>query len=148
MLLNRQIGFGLIIGCCLQYPTIALLKTTKTESTSTLKENKAMKKNELNEKQLNSVSGGTVEELGDLINAIYPGEEVGRPLCRAASHVPVGSSVLAATMEKDLLQFGIVSNISTGLAGTGICSKNNMYQDAHTGQALTHQQVLDRLAGK
>ena len=107
-----------------------------------------MKKNELNEKQLNSVSGGTVEELGDLINAIYPGEEVGRPLCRAASHVPIGSSVLAATMEKDLLQFGIVSNISTGLAGLGICSKENMYQDTHTGQALTHQQVLDRLAGK
>ena len=125
---------------------IALLKTTKTKST--LEENKAMKKNELNEKQLNNVSGGTVEELGDLINAIYPGEEVGRPLCRAASHVPVGSSVLAATMERDLLQFGIVSNISTGLAGTGVCSKNNMYQDAHTGQALTHQQVLDRLAGK
>ena len=53
-----------------------------------------MKKNELNEKQLNSVSGGTVEELGDLINAIYPGEEVGRPLCRAVSHVPVGSRFL------------------------------------------------------
>ena len=107
-----------------------------------------MTKNELNEKQLNNVSGGTVEELGDLINAIYPGEEVGRPLCRAASHVPIGSSVLAATMEQDLLQFGIRSNISTGLAGLGICSKENMYQDTHTGEALTHQQVLDsRLIG-
>ena len=102
----------------------------------------------VNEKELKKVAGGTVEELGDLINAIYPGEEVGRPLCRVASHVPVGSSVLAATMEKDLLQFGIRSNISTGLAGLGICSKENMYQDTHTGQALTHQQVLDRLAGK
>ena len=102
----------------------------------------------VNEKELKKVAGGTVEELGDLINAIYPGEEVGRPLCRAASHVPIGSSVLAATMEKDLLQFGIRSNISTGLAGLGICSKENMYQDTHTGQALTHQQVLDRLAGK
>lgn len=53
-----------------------------------------MTKNELNEKQLNNVSGGTVEELGDLMNALYPGEEIGRPLCRAASHVPIGSRFL------------------------------------------------------
>ena len=132
---------------------IALLKTKTqhkhNENTKPiLKENKEMTTKKVNEKELKKVAGGTVEELGDLINAIYPGEEVGRPLCRAASHVPVGSSVLAATMERDLLQFGIRSNISTGLAGLGICSKENMYQDTHTGQALTHQQVLDRLAGK
>ncbi len=132
---------------------IALLKTKTQQKHNTntkpiLKENKEMTTKKVNEKELKKVAGGTVEELGDLINAIYPGEEVGRPLCRAASHVPVGSSVLAATMEKDLLQFGIRSNISTGLAGLGICSKENMYQDTHTGQALTHQQVLDRLAGK
>lgn len=53
-----------------------------------------MTKNELNEKQLNNVSGGTVEELGDLMNALYPGEEIGRPLCRAASHVPITSRFL------------------------------------------------------
>lgn len=107
-----------------------------------------MTKKEVNDRELSNVTGGTVEELGELISAIYPGEEQYRHLATATSHIPVGSSALAALLEKDLLQFGIRSNISTGLAGTGLCSKANMYQDVSTGQALTHRQVLDRLGGK
>lgn len=102
----------------------------------------------MNKEQLNNVSGGTVAELEELISAIYPGEEEYRHLATATSHVPVGSSALAALLEQDLMKIGIRSNISTGLAGTGIWSKENMYEEVATGQALTHREVINRLTGK
>lgn len=112
-----------------------------------MKENKKMTKRELNDRELNNVTGGTVTELEELISAIYPGEEQYRHLATATSHVPIGSSALAALLEQDLLRIGIRANISTGLAGTGICSKQNMYEEVATGQALTHRQVISRLTG-
>lgn len=107
-----------------------------------------MTKKELTKEQLDNVSGGTVTEFEELMDCIYPGEEMCRPIWRGVSHLPAANSALAATLEKDLLQFGIRANISTGFAGTGLCSKENMYQDTHTGAALTHSQVIARLRGR
>lgn len=105
-----------------------------------------MTKKELTKKELNNVSGGTVKELEELVNAIYPGEEYARPVCLGATHVPVGNIAIAGELTKDLERiWGIDANINIGFCGTGIASVNNTYIDKRTGDYISHSDVVARL---
>ena len=100
----------------------------------------------VNEKELKKVAGGTVTELEELCNAIYPGEEYARPVYLAGTHVPVTNIIAAGELTKDLRNvWGIDANINIGFCGTGIASVNNTYIDRQTGDYISHSDVVARL---
>ena len=142
MLLNRQIGFGLMIGLL-----FAMYENSLAENKNAkIKEGKTMTKKELNKEQLNNVSGGTVKELEELANAVYPGEEYARPVYLGTTHVPVGNIVIASEIAEDLEKvWGIDAHFNLGFCGTGIASVNNTYIDKTTGDYISHSDVVARI---
>ena len=101
---------------------------------------------ELNFDELNIVTGGTVGELEDLINAfVYSGSDIG---VLVAAHCPGANYGTVEIIEKLLdSRLGISADIDIGLCGTGINSKPNKYIDKATGKSLTHEEVLARIYG-
>ena len=147
MLLNRQIGFGLMIGLLFAMYENSLVenKNAKIKEGKTMTK-KELTKKELNEEQLNNVSGGTVKELEELANAVYPGEEYARPVYLGTTHVPVGNIVIASELAEDLEKvWGIEAHFNLGFCGTGIASVNNTYIDKTTGDYISHSDVVARI---
>lgn len=93
----------------------------------------------LNKNELNQVTGGTVEELEELVEACGA-------MATFQTHIPISNRADAAYV-KDYLRdkIGIEANISIGIAGTGWLSKHNTYKDRYTGRSLTHEEVLERI---
>ena len=91
--------------------------------------------------QLENVSGGTVKEYGELLDALEQSYFVNG----LATHVPLYNNLTAADMEDILQAYNVDADISLGFAGLGICSDPNVYKDSVTGETLTHEQVLNRI---
>lgn len=108
--------------------------------------NNAGKTNEIELKDLETVSGGTVTEYDELLQAFVNNPRLGEASGIIVGHIPGVNNGTALLIEKCLNdRFGIEANISLGFAGTGIGSDPNTYIDKATGQPLTHQQVLERI---
>ena len=99
----------------------------------------------LNAQELENVSGGTVEELKELSNAIL-GNSKFKILSNTETHVPGVNRIVANTAEKMLKEdLNIDANILLGFLGTGAGSSKNTYRDMKTGQYISHAEVLDRI---
>ena len=108
--------------------------------------NTILKAREIELKDLETVSGGTVGEFEELIEAYTNNPYLGEAAGLICGHIPGVNNGLAALVESSLGdKLGIEADISLGFAGTGIGSDPNTYFDKATGQPLTHQQVLDRI---
>lgn len=108
--------------------------------------NTAVKTYEIELKDLETVSGGTVTEFEQLLKAIINKPLVAQAGGLVCGHIPGVNNGMAALVESILEdRLGIEADISLGFAGTGIGSDPNTYFDKATGQPLTHQQVLDRI---
>ena len=101
----------------------------------------------LNIEQLENVSGGTLEELNQIMDTLY--NKLGVPEAISASgamHLPpyqaFHNTIVAGKYLKDN---GILADINTGLLGTGLLAEPNAYEDRDTGRLLKHQEVMDRL---
>lgn len=118
-----------------------------------MKSNKFMAKG-LNMDELDQVSGGTVMEFAQIcelickvkidgsgiFSAIQTAFEKGKPF------MPLVNDGMVRDVKGILKnKFGIKAKISLGDFGTGICSRNNEYNDLITGKTLTHDQVLARI---
>ncbi len=105
-----------------------------------------LKAREIELKDLETVSGGTVGEFEQLLNTIIANPLVSKASGLICGHIPGVNNGMAALVEHILDErLGIEADISLGFAGTGIGSDPNTYFDKATGQPLTHQQVLDRI---
>ena len=101
---------------------------------------------EIELKDLETVSGGTVTEFEQLLKTIINNPLVAQAGGLVCGHIPGVNNGMAAFVESILEdRLGIEADISLGFAGTGIGSDPNTYFDKATGQPLTHQQVLDRI---
>lgn len=96
--------------------------------------------------ELEMVSGGTVKEFEQLMNAIAGNPILGEAGGLICGHIPGVNNGMAALVESILEnRLGIEADISLGFAGTGIGSDPNTYKDIATGQPLSHQQVLEKI---
>ena len=95
---------------------------------------------------LDEISGGTVGELEDLTKAIVS-NPVLKVLGTFETHIPGFNRIIANEVE-DILKtkLNIDADISLGFLGTGLGSDPNTYKDTATGQNISHQEVLNRLA--
>ena len=108
--------------------------------------NTTLKAREIELKDLETVSGGTVGEFEELIEAYTNNPYLGEAAGLICGHIPGVNNGMAALVESSLRnKLGIEADISLGFAGTGIGSAPNTYLDNATGQPLTHQQVLYRI---
>lgn len=141
MLLNRQTDLGLIIGLL----PVKYENSLVENKNSNLTEDKTMTKKAdakiMELEQLEKVSGGTVKEFGELLDALEQSDFVNG----LATHVPLYNNLTAADMEDILQAYNVDADISLGFVGLGICSDPNVYKDSVTGETLTHEQVLNRL---
>ena len=108
--------------------------------------NTTLKAREIELKDLETVSGGTVGEFDELIEAYTKDPYLGEAAGLICGHIPGVNNGMAALVESSLRnRLGIEADISLGFAGTGIGSDPNAYFDKATGQPLRHQQVLNRI---
>lgn len=99
----------------------------------------------LNEEQLDEVAGGTVTELRELIDAMTKNSNTVNITGKFVSHVPMANEVIKMAVENQLSEMGINADISIGIGGTGLFSKNNVYKNKRTGKTMTHAQVLKKI---
>ncbi len=84
--------------------------------------------------ELDAISGGRVQEYKELQSALTKNPSV--------VALNAGDDDAVTILDK----MGISADINTGLLGTGINSKTNVYKDKATGQTLTHEQVIARIS--
>lgn len=104
----------------------------------------AMKLNRINDFELDNVVGGTVAELKDLVKACTDNPHM-KSFVGIAIHLPPATLAAAYAMESKLSEMGIDANISVGVLGTGLFSKNNTYIERKTGCKLAHAEVVERV---
>lgn len=105
----------------------------------------------LNLEEMNTVSGGTSTECGELRDALYNSEHwksmVGQNALTAVLGAATGGlggvirSMNSSELKTVLDGMGIEADLSTGLFGIG--SKNNTYRDKETGAMLLHSEVIE-----
>ncbi len=88
----------------------------------------------MNMDELNAISGGRVQEYKEIESAISKNP--------SAVALNGGNDGVADILGK----MGIDADINTGLLGTGINSKTNVYKDKETGKVLTHEQVIAHIS--
>ncbi len=98
---------------------------------------------EINEKELDTVNGGTCAEVREIISAVAAneGKEGLGKATNIMSYIPGGTSGSAYGVEVALDKLGIDADVSVGFLGLG--SKNNIYVDRATGMKLSHREVVD-----
>ena len=99
------------------------------------------------DEQLDQVTGGTVEELRDLTDALVDNRFF-KGIVTFSAALPISSKAIKAEVTNILDSMGIEANIDVsfmGVFGFGIGEKHNTYKDKATGESLTHKQVLDRI---
>lgn len=99
--------------------------------------------NEINDKVLDSVSGGTCAECREITSAIAESENsrgLGK-VANALSYLPGCSAGGAYGVEVALDSMGIDADTSVGFMGIG--SKKNTYVDRATGAKISHGEVLN-----
>ena len=96
----------------------------------------------LNDEQLEGVAGGTNAEYGGLCDAINQNPAFGAKMS--------GFGDLGNVQEilRDKLGIDAKINVNFGLLlpGQKPALKDNVYKDAQTGETLTHEDVLNRIA--
>jgi len=96
---------------------------------------------------LDNVSGGTVSELHDLVNAIAGNNKLLNFLTgateMAAGILPVANVPLAYAMEHQLKKLHVDANISVGWLGLGTHEVGNSYKSM--GKSMTHDEVINLL---
>jgi bacteriocin-like protein len=99
--------------------------------------------NEINEKELDKVSGGTCAELREIISAVAEseGREGLGKFAKGLSYLPGCLSGGAYGAEAALNELGIDADVSVGVMGIG--SKANVYVDRATGMKLSHREVVN-----
>ena len=100
--------------------------------------------NEIKVNELEQVSGGTVNELAELMAIVSGGNEY----AASTAHAPIVNNFEACEIRKKLKSLGVDAKINLGLAGTGLFSDPNKYTDIATGEPLTHKQVMALLLAK
>lgn len=98
---------------------------------------------EINEKELDTVNGGTCAECREIISAIAANEKkegLGK-FTNALTYIPGGTTGGAYGVELALDKMGIDADVSVGFMGLG--SKNNVYVDRATGMKLSHSEVVN-----
>lgn len=94
--------------------------------------------------ELENVSGGTVNELADLVRAVSNGSDY----AASSAHAPAFNKVEACMIKDRLRDLGIKADISIGLVGTGFLSSPNTYTNIATGEKMSHIEVLSVLQAK
>ena len=92
----------------------------------------------INENDLENVSGGYVNELADLMKAAHSGSVI----AEGSAHVPGFNKGETVMMKNKLRSLGIDAQIDLGVAGTGLYSGKNKYTNIATGESMTHAEVL------
>ena len=103
-----------------------------------------MSLNRMNDYELENVVGGTVAELEGLVKACADNPHL-KTFVGIAVHIPPVAIATSYAMESKLNEMGIDANISVGVLGTGLFSKNNTYYDRKLGRNLSQAEVEDRL---
>ncbi|MCR5757553.1 MAG: hypothetical protein K6F95_06570 [Selenomonas sp.] len=99
---------------------------------------------EVSMEELETVSGGTVNEYADLLAALSINPKL-QKWGRFAGHLPGGNLVASNASDgiKGILkEIDIKVDLSLGLGGTGLFSKPNKYTCISTGESLTHEEVI------
>ena len=97
---------------------------------------------EMNMKEMETVSAGTVGEMQELVEALSKSSRVAQAICVGVSHIPGLNGSLKDAVVDDLEERGIRAEIDLGWHGTGIGSEPNKYYSAKDGSAMTHKQVM------
>jgi hypothetical protein len=104
-----------------------------------------MNRNMINDEVLENVTGGTVGEFEELVEACSS-NPILSGLGGLAAHVPGANLISAKVMEAALADaLNIDARIDLGIGGTGVGSKHNVYIDRSTGRAISHGTVLARI---
>ncbi len=104
-----------------------------------------MNKNEIRElsmEEKEQVTGGTVEEVEELAQAVMD-SDLTRGIAGAGSHIPGCNAAMANSIESFLDKQGINADLSVGFLGTGIGSSANKYTIKETGKPISHQDVVN-----
>ena len=108
--------------------------------------NTSVKTYEIELKDLETVAGGTVGELEELIEAYMKNPYLSKAGGLVCGHIPGVNNGMACAVEYRLEKtFGIEADIDLGFAGTGIGSEPNKYIDIATGKSMTHAEVIERI---
>jgi hypothetical protein len=101
---------------------------------------------EIELKDLETVSGGTVGEFEDIARCLQKDNTFLEAASCLFGHIP-GTNHAMAVFVEDYLEneLGIKADFSLGFAGTGIGSEENTYIDIATGRPMSHDEVLDRI---
>ncbi len=103
-----------------------------------------MNEMEMNLEEMEMVSGGTVNELSELLQTIGENGALGAFL-KVHGHTPVLNILDKTPVTELLYDLGVDADISVGFLGTGIGSDPNKYVSLKTNKALSHQQVIQIL---
>ena len=99
----------------------------------------------MNDSELDIVVGGTVVQLEQLVRTFLKNCTCRDYMTGISTHIPVGNIATAEYIESFMKEnMHIDANISIGVGGTGILSKQNTYRDTKTGKLLSHEEVLKR----
>lgn len=97
--------------------------------------------NKLSNESLDMVAGGTLKQTREILAAFVDLGNTGKNLVNiSASLAPDIAADVAGRLLKGI---GINAFISVGFYGIG--SEKNIYQDAHTGEILSHRKVINRI---
>lgn len=99
----------------------------------------------ISEAELDHVSGGTVKEFEEICSTMSKNSFL-KEMITIGTHVPLANLATKELVEKVLKDvMNVNADISLGVGGTGIFSKNNTYTDTRTGQKLNHSEVINRI---
>ncbi len=100
---------------------------------------------ELTIMEMEQVSGGTIEELNEMMRAATKNTAL-RVIGAIGSYVPGENKAMSSRIKQILKSMKIQAEISLGFAGTGLFQANNKYTSMVDGHQMTHQEVLMRLS--
>ena len=101
-------------------------------------------KKEIEVKELENVSGGTVDELADLMAVIASDNDI----ARNSAYVPGLNAAEAYEMRRQLKMRGIQADISIGWGGTDLGSEPNKYTNMETGESMSHMAAVSVLMSR
>ncbi len=105
---------------------------------------KKLNEKKMDREEMKEVTGGTVNEYADLLQALTINPKL-KKWGKFAAHLPGGNMVALNASDgiKGILkEIDIKADISLGFGGTGLFSSNNKYTRISTGERMTHEEVI------
>ena len=103
------------------------------------------------DEELENVSGGTGDQLHELVHALMGNNKILQGIASAGELATkyklgcIANIPLAYAMEGVLNELGVKAYISVGWLGSGTNEVGNSYQNKITGKGLSQAEVVDRL---